>query len=172
MSSTPANPAKPAFKERAKEEFKSYIYISSYLAVLFCTLTAYTLLINRRADIDSPLTFSFAIINALVIGKVILIGEMMKLGQHVETRPLYQTVFLKAFLFGLLIFAFHIVEEFIKRLIHHQPVGTVLQETNLDQLFARSLVLLIALVPLFAFRELARVLGQDRLHQLFLHPTA
>jgi len=170
MSSTPANPAKPAFKERAKEEFKSYLRISAYLAVLFCTLTAYTMLISRRADIDSPLTFGFALINALVIGKVILIGEMMKLGHHSETRPPYQTVLRKSFLFGLLIFAFHLLEEFVKRLIHHQPAGTVLREIDLEQLAARSLVLLIALVPLFAFRELARVLGQEKLHELFLQP--
>jgi hypothetical protein len=172
MSSTPATPTKPSHKERFIDEMKDYLNISAYLAVLFCTLTAYTMLISRHAEIDSTLTFGFALLNALVIGKVILIGEMMKLGHGTEGRPLYQTILLKSFLFGLLIFAFHVLEEFVKRLIHHLPAGTVLHEVNLEQLAARSLVILIALIPLFAFRELARILGEKQLHQLFLRPTA
>jgi hypothetical protein len=127
------------------------------------------MLLLRQHDESSTLNYTFALINALVIGKVILIGEMMHLGRRAETRPLYQSIILKSIVYGLFIFAFHLLEEFIKRLIHHQPAGTVLHEMELEQLIARSIVILCALVPLFAFRELSRVLGEGKLNELFFH---
>ena len=86
-------PTKPGFKQKAKQEFKEYFVISAYLAFFFCALVAYTMLLLRRYDVESEsMNFTFAIINALIIGKVILIGKMMKLGRGLEARPLYQTV--------------------------------------------------------------------------------
>ncbi|WP_157467532.1 hypothetical protein [Edaphobacter aggregans] len=38
-----------------------------------------------------------------------------------------------------------------------------------DQLIARSIIILRAFVPLFAFRELRRVLGEENLYELFSH---
>lgn len=159
-------PTKPTRKQHLARELKDYAWITAYLAVLFCAVTAYTMLLVRRYDDASPLNFSFAFINALVLGKVILIGEMMHLGRRTEARPLYQTILLKSLLFGLFIFAFHLVEEFIKRLIHHEPAGTILHGLSLEQLAARSIIILVALVPLFAFRELNRVLGESRVQTL------
>lgn len=161
------NPARPGLKQRAVEEFKDYAGVSAYLAVLFCAIAAYTLLIARQYDEDIPLTFTFALFNAVVLGKVILIGKMMHLGRRYEARPLYQTVLVKSVLFGLLIFAFHLFEEFVKRLIHHEPAGTALEQFSLEQLAARSIIILLALIPLFAFRELDRILGGSRLRTLF-----
>ena len=158
---------KPAFKQRAKHELKDYATISGYLAVLFCAVAAYTMLLLRRYDEATTLSYTFAIINALVIGKVILIGEMMNIGKRAETRPLYQSVLLKSVIFGLFVFVFHLLEEFIKRLIHHKPNWTVLHEIEFDQLIARSIIIFCAFIPLFAFRELRRVLGEDKLYEMF-----
>ena len=170
-SAAPATPAAPGFKQRAKREFKDYAIVSTYLAVLFCAVAAYTALLLRKYDVTTDtLTYTFAIIQALVIGKVILIGEMMHLGRPVETRPLYQAVLLKSVIFGLLVFLFRLLEEFIKRLIHGKPSGTVLHEFDLEQTLARTIIILCAFIPLFAFRELRRVLGEEKLYALFLHP--
>ena len=158
---------KPGIKQRAKHELKDFAIVSGYLAVLFCAVATYTMLLLRKYDETTALNYTFAIINALIIGKVILIGEMMHVGKRAETRPLYQSVLLKSVIFGLFVFAFHLLEEFIKRLIHHQPAGTVLHEIEMQQLIARSIIILLALLPLFAFRELHRILGGDKLHDLF-----
>jgi len=170
-SSTPAAPAKPGFKERATHELKDYAFVSGYLAVLFCAVATYTMLLLRKYGESSTLNYTFALINALVIGKVILIGDMMHIGRRAETRPLYQTVILKSIAFGLFIFAFHLLEEFVKRLIHHEPPGTVLHEIELTQLISRAIVILCALMPLFAFRELPRYLGEGKLHEIFFSRT-
>jgi hypothetical protein len=163
---TTRNPAAPGFKQRAKAELKDFIGISLYLAIFFCALSTYAMMLLRKYDV-SYLNYTFAIVNALVVGKIILIGEMMRFGRGAETRPLYQSVLYKSIAFGLLVFAFHLVEEFIKRVIRHEPAGTVLHNVNLDDLIARSIVIFCAFVPLFAFRELGRVLGEQKLHALF-----
>jgi hypothetical protein len=168
----PSNaPTTPSFKQKAKHELIDFAAIALYLAVFFCALVTYTILLLRKYDVSNDaLNYTFAIINALVIAKVILIGELMRLGRPVETRPLYQAVFLKAVIFSLLVFGFHLLEEFVKRLIHGEPSGTVWHNMHYEDLVGRSILIFCAFVPLFAFRELRRVLGEEKLHTLFFKP--
>jgi hypothetical protein len=170
----PSNaPTTPSFKQKAKREFIDYAAIALYLAVFFCAIATYTILLLRKYNVSNDaLNYTFAIINALIIAKVILIGEMLRLGRPVETRPLYQAVFLKSVIFGLLVFAFHLLEEFVKRLIHGQPAGTVLHNIHIEELIARTIVIFCAFLPLFAFRELRRVLGEEEFYALFLKRRA
>jgi hypothetical protein len=168
---TSKDPSKPGFKQKAKEELRSFVAISLYLGFFFCALTTYTMLLMKKYNLDY-LSYSFAIVNALVIAKVILIGEMAHLGKGVESRPLYQSILYKSFLFALLVLAVHFLEEFVKRVIHHEPFGTVLHNIDLNDLIGRSLLMLCAFIPLFAFRELVRVLGEDKVHELLLKPKA
>jgi hypothetical protein len=153
-------------QEKAKREMKAYIAITIYLGFFFCALSTYHTLILRKYNIEY-LDYTFALVNALVIAKVILIGEMFGLGKELESKPLYVSILYKTFVFGLLVFAFHIVEEFIKRVIHHEPGGTVLHNLKPEETLAKTIVIVCAFIPLFAFREVGRVLGEDRLHALF-----
>jgi hypothetical protein len=73
----------------------------------------------------------------------------------------------KAFLFTLLVSAFHIVEELVKLLIHRENMATALREIRIDDLLGRSLVVFCTFIPLFAFRELQRVLGEENFRALF-----
>ena len=43
-----------------------------------------------------------------------------------------------------------------------------LRNVRIDDALARSLLLFCTFLPFFAFRELSRVLGEDKLHDLFL----
>ena len=149
-------------------EFKDLVAISIYLAFFFCALATYSMVLLKKYDIY--LNYSFAIINALVIAKVLLIGDMAHLGRKAETKPLYLTILYKSFLFTLFVVAFHFLEEFVKRVIHHEPSGTVLRNTHWDELAARSLIVFAVFIPLFAFRELRRVIGEDTFYALFRAP--
>jgi hypothetical protein len=173
-SNIPAAPTVPAAHPRvhkAVHELKDFAAISIYLAFFFCALATYTMVLLKKYDV-SYINYSFAIINALVIAKVLLIGDMAHLGRKSETRPLYQTVLYKSVVFTLLVVAFHFVEEVVKRIIHHEPSGTVLHNTNWDDLAAKSLIIFAVFIPLFAFRELRRVMGEDTFYALFRTPGA
>ena len=163
---TTKDPTAPTFKQKATHELKDFAMISLYLAFFFCALSTYSMLLLRKHDI-SYWNYSFALINALVIGKVILIGEMMHLGRRFEHKPLYVSVLYKSFVFGVFVFCFHVLEEFVKRLIHHEPAGTVWHNLDINELIARTIVVFGAFLPLFAFRELGRVMGEEKLHALF-----
>jgi hypothetical protein len=165
------DPTAPGFKQKAAHELKDFVGISVYLAVFFCALSTYAMLLLRKYEI-SYLNYTFAIINALIIAKIILIGEWARLGRKGETRPLFQSVLYKSFVFGLLVFAFHFVEEFVKRLIHGLPAGTVVHDIHIDDLIGKSIVMFCAFIPLFAFRELGRVMGENKLHALFFKSGA
>jgi len=79
----------------------------------------------------------------------------------------------KSFLYGLLVFAFHIVEEVIKHLLHGEGVTGAFRQVRIDDLLGRGLVIFCTFIPFFAFRELSRVLGEDKFRDLFLqHKSA
>jgi hypothetical protein len=159
---------KPSLKEKAAHEFREMTIIFLYLAFFFCALATYTMLLLNRYDI-SYYNYGAALLNALIITKVILIGEAMHYGTKYETRPLFYSAIYKAFLYGLLVFAFHMVEEVVKRLIHGQGIVGAFQEVRLDDVLARSVIVFCTFIPLFAFRELGRALGPEKLRALAFH---
>jgi hypothetical protein len=59
------------------------------------------------------------------------------------------------------------VEEVVKRLIHNEGFAGALHEVRLDDLLARSLIIFCTFLPLFAFRELQRVMGEEEFRDLF-----
>jgi hypothetical protein len=63
---------------------------------------------------------------------------------------------------------FTFVEELIRLFIHRENMATALREIRIDDLLGRSLVVFCTFIPLFAFRELQRVLGEEKFRALFL----
>jgi hypothetical protein len=78
---------------------------------------------------------------------------------------------IKSIFYTLLVFVFHILEEVVMRIYHHEPTGTVVQKFDLAEMTARSIIVFCAFVPLFAFREVSRVLGPGKLQALFRQPA-
>jgi len=110
--------------------------------------------------------YSVALINALVITKVVMIGEVAKVGTKYQARPLLLSALYKAFMFCLLVFAFHVIEEVIKRLVHGSDIAIASHEIRIDELFGRIVVVFCTFIPLFAFREFRRVLGEEKFYNL------
>jgi hypothetical protein len=160
------NSAKPSLKQKALHETVQMVAISLYMAFFFCALATYTRLLTNESGASS-LTYSFALINAVVIAKVILIGEYSHLGKRHESKPLFFAALYKAFLFTLFVLAFHFVEEMVKQLLHGRNVAAAFRETRLDELSARTIVLFSVFIPFFAFRELRRVMGERKFRDLF-----
>jgi len=156
----PMNSAHPDRKEKIKHELKEMLTLSLYLAFFFCAIAIYDMLLLRQYNVEYW-TVAFALINALVITKVIMIGEYAKLGKRHEDKALLVSAVWKAFAFGLLVFAFHVVEEMIKRLIHGSDVAKAATDIRFEQLAGRSIVVFCVFVPLFAWREFRRVMGEE-----------
>src|SRR5580698_8418742 len=92
-----------SLKQKATHELEQFVGIFLYLAFFFCSVTTYRMLLLNEPHI-SYFNYGVALINALVIAKVILIGEYARLGKRYEAKPLLSSALYKAFLFGLLVF--------------------------------------------------------------------
>jgi len=165
------NSQKATLKQKATHEFQEFAGIFLYLAFFFCSLATYSMLLLNKFHV-SYYNYGAALINALVIAKVILIGEYAHLGKRHETKPLLLSAIYKASLFGLLVFVFHLVEEGVRLLIHGETVASALHQIRIDDLLSRTLVIFCTFIPLFAFRELQRVLGEVKFRALFFREGA
>lgn len=162
---------KASLKQKAKHEFEEFAAIFLYLAFFFSAVATYSLLLLNQFHV-SYYNYATALINALVIAKVILIGEYARLGKKRESKPLFVSALNKAFLFGLLVFGFHIIEEAVRRLFHGSNMATASRGMRIDEMLARSVIIFCTFVPLFAFRELRRVMGEEEFRNLFFKTGA
>jgi hypothetical protein len=155
-----------SMKQKVIRELEEVGVIFLYLAFFFCAIATFSMLLLNKFQI-SYFTYGTALINALVIAKVILIGDFMRLGKKQEAKSLIYLSVYKAFLFSLLVFAFHIMEEVIKHVARGEHIAPVFRETRIDDLLGRSLIIFCTFIPLFAFIELRRVLGEGQFSGLF-----
>jgi hypothetical protein len=158
-------------KQKTIHEFWELAWIFLYLAFFFCSLELYSVLLLRDFHVKY-LNIGFAIVNALVIAKVILLGEYAKIGRKYERRPLMVSAAYKALLFVMLVFAFHVVEELVKRFLRSGHFAGAFAETHVNDLVGRYVVVYCTFLPLFAFREVRRVLGEQRFVDLFFRSGA
>jgi hypothetical protein len=158
-------------KEKILHETKELLAIFLYLALFFCAFTMYRQLVMQEIGI-SYFHYGFALVKALALAKVILLGQRVRFARVFDDRPLVVPTLYKVVLFGLFAMAFEVVEHVIGGLLHGKNLPGALQEitsAGRDELLARTLMMLVAFVPFFAFNEMARVLGEGRLTELFLY---
>lgn len=159
-----------SLKEKAVEEFKLYMIVALYLALLFGSFMVYRRLILAEFGV-TYLNYGFALIQALIIGKVILIGDALRIGKRFDGGPLIYSVIYKAVIFSLFVMAFGVLEHVVEGLIHKQGASGIahgITEIGMYELAARLLMLIAAFIPFFAFWELGRVIGISRLANIFL----
>src|SRR5271155_4654353 len=96
-------------KERAFDEFKRFIVIFLYLWVVFGLLSLHKSIVLVQRHLDYP-EHVFAIINAFIFAKVLLIGEHFHLGTRFKDKPLIYPILHKCFVFTALLICFHIIE--------------------------------------------------------------
>ena len=168
----PAEPANLGLKQKVTHEFEELAILSAYLAVFFCLLTTYTL-ITVDTSRFSYFAYVTDLVNALIIAKVILIGEAVHAGKRYESKAVVYSAAWKALVFACLVFAFHIAEEIIKGIVHRITIADTLHGLLLihlaSRLVVRTALVFCMFIPLFIVRELRRVMGAEQFRTLFLH---
>ena len=163
-----------SLKDRAIREFKVFWIIAIYLWLFIGVFTVYRRLIVAETG-AAYLHYGIALIQALVIAKIVLVGQMFSFSRVHDDKPLIIPVIYKSILFGILVFLFGIVEHLVEGWIHHEGLAGGLREISrigFDELSARALLLIVAFIPFFAFGEIGRVVGMDRLTAIFFSKEA
>ena len=156
-------------KERAIEELKLFWIIALYLWVFLGSFTVYRRLVIAETG-AVYLHYGIALIEALIIAKVILIGKMFGISRRFEDKPLIVPVLYKSVLFGGLVLLFGVVEHLVEGWFHREGLLGGLRgigDLGAYELGARVLMLIVAFVPFFAFPEIGRVLGARKLAAMF-----
>jgi Na+-transporting NADH:ubiquinone oxidoreductase subunit NqrD len=103
------------------------------------------------------LPHGLAAIKALILGKFILIGEAVGVGKHVQSRSLASAIAIRTGLYFVLLVVLSAVEELIIGKVHGHSLAETIAEfrehTGLEML-ATSILMLLILIPLIAFKEL------------------
>jgi hypothetical protein len=167
-----APPAQKGWKQTLRHEFIDYLLTFVYLALYFGAFVEYRRLILAEYRI-TYFNYGFAVIQALILAKVVLIGDIF-LGKALKDKPLAIPTLWNSFTFTIWVVIFSLLEHIIMALLHHKGVAGGLKEFmggGEDELLARCMVVFFSFIPFFAFRQLTRVLGEGKLWNLFFHTS-
>jgi len=159
----------PGWKAKLLHEFRGYWLIVAYLGLVFGAFTQYRRLSLAEYNIEYEAYF-IALIKAMVLAKVIMLGDVLRLGRGLERRPLIWPTLYKTAVFSIFLIAFTVVEHGAKGMWHGKGfAGGVadFRAKGWHELLGSTLVIVVALIPFFAFREIGRVMGRGELMRVF-----
>jgi hypothetical protein len=161
--------AKVSIHDRVVSELTEFAIIAAYLYVFLAALIYLKAAILHAHDIPFA-TFGFAAAKALICAKFMLIGRALHLGERFNALPLIWPTLYKSFVFLVLLLILNALEEVVVGFMHHRKVTDSLAEFGggtLDQLTASCVIVLLVLIPFFAFRSLGEVVGERNLVRVF-----
>ena len=141
-----------------------------YLWVLFALFTYHKAIVLAQHNIPYK-PFGIAIFNAFVLAKVMLVAEKMNLAEKLRGKPLAYPILTKSILLSIIFILFNMAEAIVtglwkgKTLVDSMPKfggGSPLE------IIVTAMILAVALIPFFAFRELSRAIGKGVLAGLLM----
>jgi cytochrome bd-type quinol oxidase subunit 2 len=160
--------AKPSLRHRATEELKEFLILSLHLYVCLGAIIIMKSAILKDVGVEFD-AWGVAAIKALLLAKFMLIGKAMRLGEN-KSQPLVWPTIYQSLLTLFLLIVLTTLEEILVGELHHRTVSESLTHVagdRLDIVLATFLIMFLILVPYFAFRNLAEVLGRGVLTRLF-----
>ncbi len=114
--------------------------------------------------------YGISVIKALILAKVILVAEVLRLGRRFDDKPLIIPTLYKGFLFTVCMAFFTVIESVVRSFIHWrgpmEAVKELMNQFNYEWL-AGCLVVFFFFLSFFAVRELRQVFGEGTLYKLF-----
>lgn len=153
--------------QRLRHELIQYGILSLYLYICFGAIILYKMAVLRAYDIDYVL-YGWAAIKALIVGKFIMLGHAVHLGERYRDKPLIYSIAYRVLLFAALVIALSFLEEFVKAWIHGKAIGQVLSGPGVwEELVTQCILLCLILAPYFGLRAISEALGPDRVYRMF-----
>lgn len=159
-------------EERAVHEIRQFVAMFLYLFVLLGLFTLHESLVLAQHKIGFT-HYGFAAINALILAKVMLLAEDLHLGHRLDKQRVIYSVVLKSLLFAGLFICFHVVEETIVGLLHGKAIVESIPSFGGDggglmRVAILAVIMTFALMPYFAYTQIARAIGRDELRAILL----
>ena len=155
---------------RVYHQVIQFLLIAIYLFVVFGVLAVHEEVVAAKNGITYHF-YGFAIINALILGKVMLVAEDLHFANWFKNSPLVYPILFKSVAFTILFLIFDIVEEVVVGLFKGRTIAESFPDIGgggARGMFFMFIIISVLLVPFFAFRELGQVIGERELHSLIL----
>ena len=126
-----------------------------------------SLILGQRSISFAPQ--GFAIVNAAIMAKVMLIGEDLRLGRQFDHLPLIYPTAHKAGLFALVFMLFHALERILVGTLGGHSLAESMPHMGGGTWPGRFMVwaiMTVSLLPFFALREIGQFMGEGRLWRL------
>jgi hypothetical protein len=153
--------------EKALSGLKRFGVIFAYLWGLLAIFSLHKSLVLSESGIQYRQ--SFAIVNALMLAKIIFLAEEMKVGERYEREPLVYAMIFKAAIYSALLSAFEILESIVIGYFHGKALIECLSDVGGGTPFGiitTTLLAFFALLPFFGLREFCQVVGEPELYRL------
>ncbi|MEJ2431596.1 MAG: hypothetical protein P8075_22190 [Deltaproteobacteria bacterium] len=159
--------ARPGFKQKVGRETKEFVTIYLYLVLLIGAFNIYRWLLMAEYHVGY-FVYGYTLVEALILAKVIIVGEGLGIGERFADKPLIFPTLYKTMLFALCVLILGVLERLITGFFHRDVMGVfeaVIRGRY--EILGRVLIMFIAFIPFFAFRETMRVLREVKLFELF-----
>lgn len=168
-----SSPDKLSRAERVKAELRDFAVLATYLFICFSALAGFKAAILSAEGISFT-PWLFALIKALLCAKFLLVGRWFGLGDGLAARyPLIVSTMYRSMAFLLVLGILTVIEEAVVGYLHGETVAASLGKIGggtFAQFVATGVILLLVLIPLFAFRALGEITGEKTLVQLYFAP--
>ncbi len=164
-----SRPAKPSVGDWLLDEVVSYSVLAAYLFVCFAALLYFKSAILEAAGVSFA-PWGFAAVKALIVAKFMLVMRRFDRHPDHDTRPLIVPTLNKSLATLVLLVVLMVIEETIVGLIHGRAIWQALSELGggtLHQRIGTIVILLLILMPMFAFRAVGDRIGQRKLVRMF-----
>jgi hypothetical protein len=150
-------------KVRLYHELISYAGIAAYLWVILLLLRLYESVVLQQYGL-SPEGEHSLIVQALIIGKIILLVEMLRIGNRVELNTSAANIFVRSVFFALCLLLFNVLEHSAIALWTGKSVADALAEENtLAKIASVVAIMTIAFLPYHFLKEMQKTSREFRL---------
>jgi hypothetical protein len=160
--------------ETLKHEFLEVLPPTIYFFVAL-HIVAYVRILMTKGIYLSPIATTSIAVAALILGKAVLIADWLPLINRYPEKPLIYNVAWKTGIYLLIATAIHYLERLFEfsREAGGLAAGNqkLLAEIVWPHFWAAEIIIFVLIVAYCTMRELARVIGRDRMLRLFVGPA-
>jgi GYF domain 2 len=173
LDETPASeaePSRPSLRTRFGEELRKFLVFFAYLWLVFFVMYLHEWSVLASNQISFTF-YGLAVVNALILAKIMLIAEAFGFATRLDDRPLIYPIMFKAVAFTVLLMLAYLAEEIAVGLFHGKSVAESIPAIGGGGVvgpLSIGIIMFIALLPFFAFREIARAVGPAEFRALML----
>ena len=161
---------KPSLRARLHDELRKFLTIFAYLWIVFSVFFLHEWIVLAGHHISFQF-YGLALVNALILAKIMVIAEAFGFASRLDDKPLIYPIAFKSIAFTTLLMLAYIAEEIAVGVYHGKSVAEsvpLIGGGGLIGVLSIGAIMCVALVPFFAFREIARVVGAAEFRALML----